>query len=342
MLIVQNLYQGAFLIMRNRDEILPGQQVKLHRPPKMLNDRSGNRTILKKAKKHWQLYIVIFFPVIYMVIFNYLPMVGLQLAFKDFSIRKGLFGSPWVGVKYFEQFLNTYSFWTIVKNTISISVYSLVVGFPFPIILALSLNEAINQKLKKAVQLVTFAPHFISTIVMVSILLQILSVQFGIVNNILGELGFNRIHFMGTPSYFKPIYALSGVWQHAGHGSIIYIAVLSTINQEQYEAAIIDGATKFQKIRYIDIPYLIPTAVIMLILNTGKIMDLGFEKIFLMQNSLNYSVTEVISTYVYKVGIEGASFSFATAISLFNSVINLILMYCVNKASQLVGDNSLW
>jgi len=323
--------------MRDMDSL-----AKHYDSPKMRNGGSGKSITLYKFKKHWQLYIVISVPVIYMLIFNYLPMVGLQLAFKDFSIRKGLFGSPWVGLKYFKQFLNTYSFWSIVKNTLSISVYTLVVSFPFPIILALSLNEAISQKLKKAVQLVTFAPHFISTIVIVSILLQILSLHYGIVNNILHELGFERIHFMGNPDYFKAIYAFSGVWQHTGHGSIIYIAVLSTIDQEQYEAAIIDGATKLQKIWYIDIPYILPTAVIMLILNTGRIMDIGFEKIFLMQNPLNYRVTEVISTYVYKVGIEGASFSFATAISLFNSVINLILLYSVNKVSQLVSENSLW
>lgn len=269
-------------------------------------------------------------------------MYGAQIAFKTFHPKKGIWGSPWVGFKHFIGFMNMYNFRSVLLNTIGISVYSLAAGFPIPILLALSINEVTNKRFKKTVQLVTYAPHFISTIVMVSMMIQFLSPRVGMINHIIAAFGGERVNFLAVPQYFKTIYVLSGIWQNAGYGSIIYLGVLSSIDQELYEAAIADGATKLQRIWYIDIPGIIPTATIMLILNTGRIMSVGFEKIFIMQNPLNYRTSEVIATYIYKLGVERADFSFASAIGLFNSVINLILIVTVNKIASNLSETSLW
>lgn len=320
-----------------------GQQVK-ESPIGLGKGLEGNRlkTSYKKIKKHWQLYMVILLPVVYIIVFHYVPMYGLQIAFKDYTPSEGLMSGPWVGLKHFGEFIGSYNFWTILGNTLGISIYSLVAGFPMPVILALLLNEVSNQRFKKTVQMVTYAPYFITNVVLASIVIQFLSPRIGIVNNLIEILGGERTNFMAIPQYFKSIYVWTGIWQNTGYWSVIYLAALASIDQSLYEAAVIDGATKLQKIRYIDIPGIMPTAVILLILNMGRIMSVDFEKIFAMQNSLNYRTSEVISTYVYKLGIERANFSYATAIGLFNSIINLILLVVVNQVAKKTNETSLW
>ncbi|OBZ12700.1 sugar ABC transporter permease [Bacillus sp. FJAT-26390] len=297
---------------------------------------------LRKMARHWQLYFVILLPIAYLIIFKYVPMAGIMIAFKDYNVIKGIFGSEWVGLKYFNQFFDSPNFWLYMKNTLGISLYGLLVGFPAPILLALALNEVRNGLFKKSVQLVSYAPYFISTVIMVSILIVNLTPNVGIVSKLFQMLGVENTNFMGIPSLFKSIYVWSDVWQHTGYGAIIYIAALAGVNPELYEAAKVDGASRIQKIINVDIPSLIPVSVILLILNLGNLMKLGFEKIYLMQNPLNLATSEVISTYVYKVGLLGSSFSFSAAIGVFNSIINLTLLIVVNYIARKLSNNSLW
>ncbi|MBN3523381.1 ABC transporter permease [Paenibacillus apiarius] len=296
----------------------------------------------KKMKKHWQLYVLVFLPIAYIIIFKYVPMGGVLIAFKEYNVVKGIWESPWVGFKYFEQFLNSPYFWNYIRNTIVVSLYGLLVGFPAPILLALFLNEIKNGFFKKTVQMVTYAPYFISTVIMVSIIIVALSPNVGMVNNMLRLFGLEGIDFMGRPELFKSIYVWSDVWQFTGYGAIIYIAALSGVNPDLYEAAKVDGATRFQKIWNIDLPSIFPVMVILLILNVGSMMSLGFEKMYLMQNPLNLESSEIISTYVYKVGLLNANFSFSTAIGLFNSIINLVLIVTVNAIARKLSESSLW
>ncbi len=277
-----------------------------------------------------------------LVTFHYVPMYGASVAFKEYNIIKGIAGSPWIGLKYFDYFFKGPYFWQILKNTILISLYQLLVGFPIPIIFALALNEVRSAFFKKWVQLVTYAPHFISTVIVVSMMSLLLGPQIGIVNNLLADLGLDRINFMGEASYFKSLYVWSGVWQGTGFSAIIYLAALSGIDPTLYEAARIDGASRWKKIIHIDIPGIIPTIIILLILSIGGIMSVGFEKVYLMQNSMNADSSEIIATYVYKVGLLNSNVSFATAVGLFNSVVNLILLVSVNAIARKVSQTSLW
>lgn len=297
---------------------------------------------LKELKKSWQLYVVVALPLLYVLLFNYGPMYGIQIAFKEYDTSLGILGSPWVGLANFKRFVTSYNFIDILMNTITISLYGLLVGMPIPILLAISLNECRGSNLKKFVQTVTYAPHFISMVVMVSMVLLYLSVNNGMINNIIAFFGGTRTNFMASPGLFKTIYVFSGVWQGMGYSSIIYLAALSGIDPTLYEAATIDGATRLHKISYIDLPSIMPTIVIMLILSLGQIMNVGFEKIYLMQNELNLRSSEIIATYVYKQGIDHADFSYSTAVSLFNSVVNMILLVSVNQIVRHFSENSLW
>jgi ABC-type polysaccharide transport system permease subunit len=269
-------------------------------------------------------------------------MGGILVAFKDYSVRRGIFGSSWAGFTYFRQFFNVPIFSTIFRNTVILSLMSLAIGFPFPILLALGFNEVSNFRVKKALQTITFAPYFISTVVVVSILFQIFSYRYGVVNSTLRFAGFEAVDFLGLDAFFRPAYVWSGVWQAAGYSSVLYLAALSGIDVTLYDAALIDGASKFQRLWHIDIPSITPTIVITLILNTGGILNVGFEKVFLMQNPLNYSISEIISTYVYKVGIQQAQFSFATAVGLFNAVINCAILVLVNSLARKINETSLF
>lgn len=308
----------------------------------MMRPNKPGKQVLQQMKRHWQFYMLVALPLLYLIIFKYVPMFGVVIAFKDYNLVEGILGSPWAGFKYFQQLLDAPYFWDYFRNTLLISLYGLLIGFPAPIILALALNEIRNGVFKKSVQMVTYAPYFISTVIIVSILIVNLSPNVGLLSNIYRALGLEPIDFLGKSELFKSIYVWSDVWQNMGYGAIIYIAALSGVNPELYEAAKVDGATRFQKIWNIDIPSLIPVIVIMLILSLGQIMSLGFEKIYLMQNPLNQNTSEVISTYVYKVGLLGANFSFSTAIGLFNSLINFTLLIIVNFVAKKLSSNSLW
>ncbi|WJH35382.1 ABC transporter permease subunit [Paenibacillus sp. CC-CFT747] len=295
-------------------------------------------------KKVWRLYVLISLPVIYLLLFKYWPMYGAQIAFKNYIVTKGIWGSEWVGLKHFIRFFESYEFWRIIRNTITLSLYSLAAGFPFPILLALSLNYVRNERFKKSVQMITYAPHFISVVVMVGIILELLDPRNGIVNTVLKLFGLQPVNFMGIPEYFKSIYVWSGIWQSVGFSCIIYLAALSSIDPALHEAAVVDGASKLQRMRHIDLPGLMPIAIIMLILNTGHMLDVGFEKVLLMQNPLNMRTSEVIDTYVYKVGLasQAVNYSYSSAIGLFKSLINLVLLVAVNKIAQRTNQSSLW
>ncbi|GKX28914.1 sugar ABC transporter permease [Vallitalea longa] len=292
--------------------------------------------------KNYDLYLLMVLPLLYFVIFHYLPMYGVQLAFKDFIPTKGIWGSPWVGIKHFQKFFGSYYFWRLIRNTLGISIYHLLICFPFPIILALMLNEVNNKYFKKTVQTITYAPHFLSTVVLVGIVVNFASPQNGIINEIIKFFGGEPIFFMAEPKWFKTTYVFSDLWKQMGWSSIIYIAALSGINYELHEAAMVDGASRFQRILHINIPGIMPTVVILLILAVGRIMGVGFEKIFLMQNDLNMEASDVISTYVYRAGILDGQYSFSAAVGLFNSIINFILLISVNKISRRVSETSLW
>jgi putative aldouronate transport system permease protein len=304
---------------------------------------AGTRA-LKGVKHSWQLYVLLALPMLYLLVFKYIPMYGVQIAFRDYNVIQGFSGSPWVGLKYFQRFVTSYNFWPILRNTVVLNVYQLAAGFPLPILLALALNHLRRERFKKAVQLVSYAPHFISTVVLVGIVLQLLDPQFGLVNTLLRHLGVAPINFMGHAEYFKSIYVWSGVWQNLGFDAIIYLAALTSIDPTLHEAAIIDGASKVQRIRHIDLPGILPIAIILLILNMGAALDTGFEKVLLFQNPLNLSTSEVIDTYVYRVGLVSAipQFSYAAAIGLFKSVIGLILIFTVNQVARKARATSLW
>ncbi len=275
---------------------------------------------------------------------RYAPMGGLQIAFRDFRAIDGITGSEWVGFKHFLRFIDSYNFWQIMWNTISLSFYQLLVGFPFPIILALSLNTIKDGKFKKTVQLITYAPHFISVVVMCGLILQLLSPRTGIINQLIVLLGGPEINFMGRADLFADVYVWSGIWQSTGWGTIIYLASLSSVDSQMHEAAIIDGASLFQRVINIDFMTILPMIVTMLIVNVGSMLQVGFQKVLLLQTPLNLASSEVIQTYVYKIGLASPvpDFSYSTAIGLFTAIINFVLIVIVNKIARSVGETSLW
>ena len=291
---------------------------------------------------NWQLYVMLLPVIAYFVLFHYWPMYGVQIAFKNYSPAKGIIGSAWVGMKHFKRFVNSFYFQRLLFNTLSISLYSLIVGFPMPIILALMLNEMRSLRLKKVAQTITYAPHFLSTVVVVSMVTIFLSPDYGLFNSIRRIVGLEQINYMTESAYFKTIYVLSDVWQSMGWGSIIYMAALTGVDPSLYESAKIDGASRLRIVWNINLPSILPTAIILLILNCGKIMNIGFEKIYLMQNDRIIETSDVISTYVYRVGLVDSQFSYSAAVGLFNSVINLALLLIVNKVSRKVSETSLW
>lgn len=309
----------------------------------MIKKRKISRdSFLYDVTRNWALYLMILPVTVYFIIFCYWPMYGVQIAFKDYNAAKGITGSSWTGFRHFQRFFNSYHFWPLIKNTVSLSLYTLVASFPAPIILSLLINEVTNSKFKRTVQTVTYAPHFLSTVVLAGMLTTFLSPQTGIINHLIEALGGERIYFMGEPAWFKHIYVWSGVWQHTGWNAIIYLAALTSISPELHEAAIIDGANKLQRIWHVNIPGILPTAIILLILNLGQVMNVGFEKVFLLQNDLNMKASDVISTYVYRTGLLGAQYSFSTAVGLFNSIINFTLIVIVNNISRKVTEVGLW
>ena len=311
-------------------------------PRSLPKNTSWWKTLKKNVVRDRYLLLLVLLPVLYFIIFHYVPMYGLQIAFKRYSPGRGIWGSPWVGLKWFEQFFGSYFAGRLIRNVLLLNIYSLLWGFPLPILFALLLNEVKNGIFKRVVQTISYMPHFIPVVVVVGMVFSFLSVNGGIVNVMLEHLGIEPINFMSEPKWFRTIYIASGVWQSFGWGSIIYLAALSGIDTEQYEAARIDGANRIQQIVHITIPGILPTVIILLILQCGRMMSVGYEKIILMYNTATYEVADVISTYVYRNGILGGEFSFSTAVDLFNNVCNCLLLVTINWISRKVSDISLW
>ncbi|MBE5794672.1 MAG: sugar ABC transporter permease [Clostridiales bacterium] len=307
-----------------------------------VNRRTASYRKWKRVLRNWQLYVFLIPTILYFLIFRYYPMYGLQIAFRNYKASKGIWGSQWVGLRNFQRFFATADFWQLLENTLAISVGNLIISFPVPIILALLLNQMPSKRYKKIVQTVIYAPHFISTVVMVGIIFLFFSPSSGIINHLIVAFGGQPIHFMAEASMFRPLYIGSEIWQGAGWGSILYLAALASINPELHEAAVVDGANKLQRVWHIDIPGILPTVVIMFILNSGKVMAVGFEKAYLMQTSLNISTSEIIATYVYKRGLLNSQFSFSATVGMFESVVNLVLIVTVNFISRKVSDSSLF
>lgn len=305
------------------------------------NERFGTR-LVKDIRKNWILYLMILPIVVYFIIFAYVPMYGVTLAFKEYVIKEGILGSPWVGFQNFQRFFSAFNFKQLIANTLGISLYSLLVGFPIPIIFALMLNYLNHDRLKKTVQMVSYAPYFISTVVICGMLNIFMAPDTGVFNTILNFFGMESVDFLSKAEWFKSIYVWSGVWQSMGWSSIIYISALAGVNYDLHEAAILDGATKLQRMLHVDLPSIKPTVAMLLILQVGSLMNVGFEKVYLLQNSLNKSAASVISTYTYEVGLRNSDYGYSTAIGLFNSAINIILIVLANQFSKKVADESLF
>lgn len=304
----------------------------------------GNR-LVKAIKKDWELYLLLLLPLLYFLIFKYKPMQGLIIAFKDYKFKLGYWGSPWAknnGFKHFIRFFENAYFKEILWNTLSVSGLQLIIASPMPIMLAIIMNEIRNNKFKKTLQTVTYAPHFISTVISVAVFQAMCSPTTGSLNHIIKMFGGEPIYFFGEPNWFRPLYVILDVWKHTGYNSIIYLAVLANIDQQLVEASRVDGANRLQIIKHITLPAMIPTAVTLLIMNVGNVMSIGYEKAFLMQNDMNIRTSEIISTYVYRTGIENLQYSYSTAVGLFNAVINIILLLVVNQISKKLTETSLW
>ena len=298
--------------------------------------------IHRSIQKYWQFYLCIIPVTAYFIVFHYLPMYGVQIAFRDFNPINGITGSPFVGLKHFLRFFRSYQFSRVIVNTAGISLYQLVISFPAPIVLAILLSELRSNKFRKTMQMLTYAPHFLSVVVVVGMMSTMLSPRTGIGNYALRAAGLESIFFMAEPHWFKTLYVFSGVWQNCGWSSIIYIAAIAGIDPSLFEAAIVDGASTFKRIINVTIPSIMPTIIILLILQCGQIMSVGFEKVFLMQNTINMPASDVISTYVYRAGLIDAQISFASAVGLFNSVINCALLVIVNTIAKKNGETSLF
>ena len=294
------------------------------------------KTLGRRIAENWQLYLMLVIPIVITVIYKYIPMYGIQIAFRDYKAARGFFGSEWVGFKWFEQFFTAPNFGRMIKNTVLLSLFSLLWSFPVPIILALAINQLRFKRYKRVVQTVLYAPHFISIMVVCGMIRIFLSPYGGLINLLTG----NQIDYMTLPGAFRTIYIASGIWQDAGWGTIIYLATLSAVDPGLYEAAKIDGASMFQRIRVIDIPELIPMVILQLIMAVSGIMSVGFEKVFLLQTQLNKATSDVIAVYVYEQGIVKHAYSYSTAIGLFNTVINIILLIVVNKIAKKAADVS--
>lgn len=299
------------------------------------------KSVFSRIAKDYQLYLLVLPALIWYVLFAYVPMYGVQIAFKDYSGALGILGSPWVGIKHFKSFFRSYYAWTLIKNTVVLSLYSMAAGFPIPIILSLMLNEVKSPGRKKFAQTVLYAPHFISLVVLVGMLNLFFSAK-GPIDTLRMAMGLESVNYLTSPGAFRHLYVWSGVWQEAGWGCVIYLAALSGVDPGLHEAAMIDGASRFQRIWHINLPCLLPTATILLIMNAGSVLSVGFDKAFLMQNDLNMKTSNVISTYIYNRGLVKQDYSFSTAVGLMNNLINFFMVLLVNKIAKALSDTSLF
>jgi putative aldouronate transport system permease protein len=293
----------------------------------------------RRSKYLWLLFLPC---LLYFAIFRYAPMFGLIITFKDYNVFKGIWASEWVGFKYYNLFFQNPDFFILIRNTFLLGVYKLVFGFPAPIILALSLNEVRKAPFKKFVQTVSYLPHFISNVIVASMVIMFLSPTSGLVNQLIELLGFQPVNFMVEPGMFRSIYVISEIWQNIGWETIIFLAALTAVDPQHYEAADMDGASRWGKLWHVTLPGILPAIVIVFLLNVGKVLEIGFEKVFLMYNPAIYETSDIISTYVYRVGLVQGNFSYASAIDLFMGVISLIFIYTANSVSRKVGETSLW
>lgn len=319
------------------DVLQTGKQVKLEKVPKKIIK-------WKDIQVNWELYLLVLLPVLWIVIFMYVPMYGNIIAFKRFNPAMGIMGSPWVGLKNFTRFFNSYKFLQIFWNTLIINIYEVIAAFPIPIMLALLIHYCPSPKYKRITQMVTYAPHFISVVVMVGIIFKLLGPRIGLFNSALRAMGLKEVDFLGAASSFRHVFVWTGVWQGMGWGTIIYLAALAGVDPQLHESATVDGANIWRRMWHIDLPGIAPTVIILLILRIGRMLYVGFEKVFLMQNNLNIATSEVIQTYVYKVGLASSNpnFSYAAAIGLFNNVISFVLLILVNRLARKLTETSLW
>ena len=326
-------------ISKKMKEADPGYQLSL-------NTQKGFKGFLsrfaKNFRRDWQLHLMLLFPVVYMFIFHYIPIYGVQIAFRNYKAKHGIVGSDWVGLRNFIRFFNGADWLVLVRNTLILSAYSLAAGFPVAVILALMLNSFRHKRYRKVIQAVTYAPNFISTVVMCGMLILFLSPRVGVVNNVIRAMGGETINFMSEISMWRHIYVWSGVWQGMGWSSVIYFAALAGVSPEYHEAAIVDGATKFQRVLHIDLPFLTPTMTMLLIMNMGSILSVGFEKVYALQNDLNLPVSDIIATYTYRYGIIKSDISYSSAVGLMNSLVNSIMLITVNYITGKLSDNALF
>lgn len=298
---------------------------------------------IKNSFKYWQLYVIMIPAILFYIFFMYKPMWGLQIAFKDFKIFAGMDKSPWVGFRHFTTFLNSPYFWRNLRNTLLINFYGLLFGFPIPILLALMLNEVKNIYFKKTIQTLTYLPHFISIVVIAGIVVNFLSPTNGLVNILIEKLGGEKVHFLIKKEYFRTIFITMNIWKEAGFNAIVYLAALSGIDPNLYEAAYVDGANKFKRIWHVTIPGIMPTIVVLLVLKIGSMLSVGYEAIILLYQPATFETADVISTYVYRMGLgDHAQYSYAAAVGLFNAVVSVILVVFANKVSKKLSGTSLW
>ena len=302
------------------------------------------KALKKSMSKYWQMYLLLIPVIVYYIVFKYMPMVGAQIAFKNFSFRKGIWGSAWVGMAHFERFFSSSQAISIIWNTLYLGFLTIIFCFPMPIILALIVNEIRSERLKNSLKTVTYAPHFVSTIVVVGMMMSMCSPSTGIINIVAVKMGLfeDALYLMGSAKYFRTMYIISQIWKDTGWNAIIFISALSAVDTTLYEAAEVDGANRWQQLINITLPSILPTIIVMLILETGKVLNIGFEKVYAMQNDLNLSVSEVISTFTYKLGLENLEYDYATAIGLFNSVVSFTMLMLVNGISKKFSETSLF
>ncbi|MGO2537242.1 ABC transporter permease [Brachybacterium tyrofermentans] len=321
------------------DRVIAPKRTAGTSPAPTLPRRRGH--LRRRIRNSWQLWVLVLPAVAFFFIFKYIPMYGVQIAFKDFIASKGIWGSEWVGLEHFQRFFGSFYFWRLLRNTLALSLYQLLL-FPLPIILALSLNEVKNRFFKRFAQTLTYAPHFVSVVVVVGMMVAFLDPRIGIANHFLELVGLDAIAFLQEPGWFRHLFVWSGVWQSLGWGTIIYLAALAGVNPELHQAAEVDGASRLQRIRHVNIPAILPTVVILFILDFGSFMSVGFEKVLLMSNSLNAETSDIIQTFVYKSGLLQGQYSYAAAVGLFDSVINILMIVGVNHLARRISDNSLW
>lgn len=311
-------------------------------PSRPLKSAGRLHSLLLYIRRKKYLYILLIPCIVYFIVFNYVPMYGIVIAFKDFNFAKGIMGSKWIGLANFKYMFQLGDFYQVLWNSLYLSLLRLVFGFPFPIILALMINEIRQEKLKRVSQTLIYLPHFISWVVVGGIIIQFLSPTWGAVNMVIKSMGHQPIFFMGQTQYFRPIVVISSIWKESGWGTILYLAAISGINPELYEAAVVDGAGRLKRMWHVTLPCIRSTIVILLILNMGRLMSNGFEQIFVLQNSMNLPVSEVFETYTYRIGLLGGRFSFSTTVGLFTSLVGLVLLLISNSISRLLGEEGVW